>query len=170
MRKLITTVALLLAVPALASAQNANHQYRGQGYFFFGLGTATGGYINPFIEHVGGGGELFVYKGLGMGAEAGYAHWGRGCDQAWIASGDVSYHFRRSTRRGGVDPFVLIGVTGYFPTSQGRGEPAGNFGGGVNLWLAEHAALRLEVRDHVPNYDMTNGNHYISFRIGVTFR
>ncbi|MGD0697213.1 MAG: hypothetical protein ABSB82_20530 [Terriglobia bacterium] len=65
---------------------------------------------------------------------------------------------------------MLIGVTGYFPTSQGRGEPAGNFGGGVNLWLAEHAALRLEVRDHVSNYHMTNGNHYISFRIGVTFR
>jgi hypothetical protein len=160
-------------MPALALAQNADHRYRGQGYFFFGLGTAATYGYRHVIEHVGGGGEGFLYKGFGMGGEAGYAHWGRGeFAQAWVGSVDGSYHFRRSAPRGGVDPFVLVGATGYFPTSHGeRGSPAGNFGGGVNLWLKAHAALRLEVRDHV-----TSGggfgpqNHYVSFRVGVTFR
>ncbi len=176
MKKLIATAGLLLVLPMFASAQEADHQYRGQGYFFFGLGTA-GIYVSRrAIEHIGFGGEGFLYKGVGAGAEAGYAHWGSYPYQyqkdGWIASGDVSYHFRRSAPHGGVDPFVLIGVTGYFPTSEGRGAPAGNFGGGVNIWLRERAALRLEVRDHV-NPDDSNGwpgVHYISFRVGLTFR
>jgi hypothetical protein len=172
MKRLIATVGLLLVVSMLASAQNTDHEYRGQGYLFFGLG------ITPrpsclgcgVIKHIGFGGEGFLYKGFGVGAEVGYAHWG---PDAWIGSGDMSYHFRRSAARRRVDPFVLIGVTGYFPTSEGRGAPAGNFGGGVNLWLREHAAMRLEVRDHVNPLYANNGwlgIHYISFRVGVTFR
>ena len=174
MKRLITTAAFVLAVPTLASAQNADHQYRGQGYFFFGLGTRTspGSSRLGVIEHLGFGGEGFLYKGFGVGVEAGYAHWGPYADQAWTGSGDASYHFRRSAPRGGVDPFVLIGVTGYFPASEGRGAPAGNFGGGVNIWVRERAALRLEARDHV-NPDNGNGwpgTHYVSFRVGLTFR
>jgi hypothetical protein len=112
-----------------------------------------------------------LYKGLGVGAEVGYARWKRYDGDAWIVSGDFSYHFRRSAPRGGVDPFVLGGITGFFPTSTGRGAPAGNFGGGVNVWLTEHAALRLEVRDHVNTVAGDYpGPHYVSFRFGVTFR
>jgi hypothetical protein len=175
MKVFIATAALLLAVPTFAPAQGEDHQYRGQGYFFFGLGTGTVYYgeSRNVIEHVGFGGEGFLHKGLGVGAEAGYAHWGPYSNQAWIASGDASYHFRRNTPRGGVDPFVLIGVTGYFPTSEGRGAPAGNFGGGINVWLRERAALRLEVRDHVNIDSHSNGypgTHYVSFRVGMTFR
>ena len=175
MKKRIAKVALLAMLPALASAQSEDHQYRGQGYFFFGLGTAGVHRSQRLTEHIGLGGEGFLYKGLGVGTEAGYAHWGSYSGyltDGWIASGDVSYHFRRSAPAGGVDPFVLIGVTGYFPTSQGRGAPAGNFGGGANIWLTERAALRLEVRDHV-NPGSSNGwpdSHYLSFRVGLTFR
>jgi len=173
MKTLIAKAALLLMVPALASAQNADHPYRGQGYFFFGWGTGTPSFFqHPFIVHVGGGGEGFLYKGLGFGAEAGYASWGGYYNKAWIASGDFSYHFRRHARRGGVDPFVLVGVSFVGPTQVGggRGSPAGNYGGGANLWLAEHAALRLEFRDVVGATQFWPYSHYISFRVGVTFR
>ena len=173
MKRLIMTAALLLLVPPLASAQSPDNQYRGQGYVFFGWGTGTPSYfVHPFIEHVGGGGEGFLYKGLGFGAEAGYATWGGCCNSAWIASGDFSYHFGRHARRGRVDPFVLAGVSFVGPTQVGggRGSPAGNYGGGANLWIAKHAALRLEFRDVVDATQFWSYTHYISWRAGMTFR
>jgi hypothetical protein len=175
MKKLIATVALLLVVPALASAQGTENQYRGQGYGFFGWGTGTPSYIHvhPLILHAGGGGEVFLYKGLGFGAEVGHASWVAGYASAWIASGDFSYHFRRHARRGGVDPFVLGGASFVGPTTgeMGRGSAAGNFGGGANVWLAEHAALRFEFRDVVAGTTrFWTYSHYISWRVGMTFR
>ena len=173
MKTLIAKTALLLMVPALASAQNADHPYRGQGYFFFGWGTGTPSFFqHPLIVHGGGGGEGFLYKGLGFGAEAGYASWGGYYAKAWTASGDFSYHFRRHARPGGVDPFVLGGISFVGPTmvGGGRGSPAGNFGGGANLWLAKHAALRFEFRDIVGATQFWSYSHYISFRVGMTFR
>jgi len=171
-KRLIATAALLFMVPALAAAQTTDHQDRGQGYFFFGMGTGTpSSFLHPGIEHVGGGGEGFLYKGVGFGAEAGYANWGGYYGNAVIASGDFSYHFRRHARRGAVDPFVLGGVSFVGPTKVGggRGSPAGNYGGGANLWLARHAALRLEFRD-VVGAQYWAYTHYLSFRIGVTLR
>jgi hypothetical protein len=176
MKRLIVTTALLLMVPALGAAQEAEHSYRGQGYLFFGLGTAPGssglfdGAANPFFEHVGGGGEGFLYKGLGFGGEAEYAHYGPD-GQAWIGSADFSYHFGRHAVRGKLDPFVIGGFSVVGPTQKGggRGSPAGNFGGGANWWLAEHAALRFEFRD-VAAANFWPYDHVLSFRVGVTFR
>jgi hypothetical protein len=179
MKKLIATAGLLLAVPMFASARNANHQSRGQGYVFFGLGTGTqcGGWgqfrpgycPHPVFNQAGGGGEGFLYKGLAFGAELGYAS----ClvsYNSWIASADFSYHLRRRTAHG-VDPFVLGGPSLLAPTplGQGRVATAGNFGGGANLWLAKHAALRVEFRD-VVSANFWPYSNYLSFRIGMTFR
>jgi hypothetical protein len=172
MKRLVATAALLLMAPALASAQDADHRYRGQGYVFFGWGTGTPSYFRPLILHVGGGGEGFLYKGLGFGAEAGYASQGRAYPNAAIASGDFSYHFRRHARPGRVDPFVLGGASFVGPTHKegGRGSPAGNFGGGASLWIAEHAALRFEFRDVVGATQFWSYTHYLSWRVGMTFR
>lgn len=171
MSKLLAAGVLLIAIPICASAQSADHPYRGQGYIFFGMGTGTGVWYTPFIKQVGFGGEGFLYKGLGAGAEAAYASWGGSFQTAWIGSGDLSYHFGRHARRGRLDPFVLGGVSIVGPTQVGggRGSPAGNFGGGANLWLAPHAALRFEFRD-VVGASFWTFDHVISFRIGVTFR
>jgi len=172
MKKLIAAANLLLIVAASAWAQNAEPHYRGQGYAYFGLGAGLGGGVfeHPAVEQLGFGGEGFLYKGFAVGAEAGYAHWN--FSQAWIGSADSSYHFRRHAPRGGVDPFVLLGVSVFGPTQKGggRGTPVGNFGGGVNWWMWKHAALRFEFRDHIPNNEYIPGNHYISFRVGMTFR
>jgi hypothetical protein len=170
MKKLIAMTILLVLIPAWASARDAPHTYRGQAYLFFGLGTGIP--RNPFLVNVGGGGEGFLYKGLAFGGEASYARLGRyEFGRAWIGSADFSYHFGRHAPRGGIDPFVLGGVSVVGPTQKGngRGSPGGNFGGGVNLWLAEHAALRLEFRDVVGS-NFWPYDHVLSFRVGVTFR
>jgi hypothetical protein len=171
-KRLIATATLLLIVPVSAAAQEADHQYRGQGYLFFAWGTGTPAYVHELILHVGGGGEGFLYKGLGFGAEAGYANWGRGYANAAISSADFSYHFGRHARRGRLDPFVLGGASflGPMQVGGGRGSPAGNYGGGANLWIADHAALRLEFRDVVGATQFWNYTHYLSWRVGMTFR
>lgn len=121
-----------------------------QGYFFAAPTT------NDASITAGFGGDAFAYKGLGLGAELAYANHdnGRG-----VGSANVFSHFLQSARYK-VELFVTGGFSLYFGDGLG---PGFNFGGGVSLWMAERAALRLEVRDHVPNYDMSIGNHYFSF-------
>jgi hypothetical protein len=176
MEKIIRTAVLILAIPIVASAQDADHQYRGQGYGFYGIGgslTNPNPYYHPVAQEGGFGGEGFLFKGLGMGGELSYVHWGPYGDQAWLPSVDVSYHKLGNRARAQIDPFALGGISVYVPTMHGaRGDPAGDFGGGVNFWFQRHAAMRFEVRDTV-NGDNSNfgpGNHYLSFRFGATFR
>jgi hypothetical protein len=176
MRKLIVATVFLLIFPTLTLAQQTGPQDNWQGYAFLGAGTgARDCFPCGTIWHGGFGGEGFLYKGLGVGAEAGFFHAGPSYNysktEGFIVSGDFSYHFRRRALRGQVDPFVLIGPTAYFPTSHGRGALVGNFGGGVNVWLARRAALRLEIRDYVnPRENGWPGPQSVSFRFGITFR
>ncbi len=159
MKKLTATAALLLVVSISASAQNADHQYRGQGYFFFAPTT------NDASITTGFGGDAFVYRGLGLGAELAYANHdnGRG-----VGSANVSYHFLHSAKYK-VEPFVTGGFSLYFGDGLG---PGFNLGGGVSVWMSKRAALRFEVRDHEHgDGPFDNDNHrFVAYRIGVTFR
>ena len=173
MRILIAVLGFLTMLPFPALAQSVQPHYRGQGYAYFGLGTGTGNAYNTGVEQMGFGEEGFLHKGWGFGGEAGYASWGKGVLQkAWIGSADPSYHFGRHARRRGFDPFVLGGFSIFGPTQKGngRGEPAANVGGGLNLWLGTHTALRFEARDYFNSGDYIPGHQYLSLRVGVTFR
>jgi hypothetical protein len=64
MKNLIATAAFLIMVSATVSAQNADPQPRGQGYVFLGVGSGTD---LPRFEHVGVGGEVLLFRGLGVG-------------------------------------------------------------------------------------------------------
>lgn len=189
MRTISLATALVMVAPALVFAQQPHHENPVQGYAFFGLGWGEMGVpklplvppsapvalptTHPVIVRFGGGGELFLYKGLAAGLDIGYARYGRFADQKlWIGTADLSYQFRRNAPRNKVDPFVLAGFGGFFPASEGRGGPVGDFGGGANLWFWRRTALRLGVRSYI---NPTNGFGYpgsyeIEFRVGFTFR
>ena len=188
---------MLLTVPALLSAQSANHSSRKQPYFFIASIVSNTKYVgNPayygvvaqppgqplpadfYVTKVGGvntgfGGETFVSKGLGLGVEAGYA----GPDWSFSGGGavgavsiDASYHFFGKKNHRRIEPFAVGGYSLYYGDRTAT-QSGFNIGGGLNFWVAKHAALRLEVRDqdHI-NYFHSQFTRFVAFRFGMTLR
>src|SRR6266699_3377090 len=112
MRQIIAKAALLLMLPALATAQNTDHRSRGLAYVFVGAGTHQMGLTTGF------GGEGYIYKGLAMGLEVGTAGVGTSANgnPNWIGLGsaDASYHFFPKKIQGNAALFVAGGYTNFF--------------------------------------------------------
>lgn len=179
MKKLILIIVLLLAAPALADAQRTESSPRGLGYVFIGPATQQMGLAAGF------GGEGYVYKGLGAGAELATAGFNKSANgnPNWIGMGsaDLSYHFFTKKAQGKVAPFVTGGYTLFFgqDTEDYTGSIAHgyNLGAGVDLFPIKHIGVRFDVRyyahgDHIlwasfPNVRELN---FAAFRIGLTFR
>ena len=159
-------------IPISASAQNAEHPFYFQGYGFVAdeskLGLAGGV-----------GGEGLFSNGFGLGCEYAKARNPYGEN---MLSLNFFYHFGASKNKRIVEPFVTGGFTRFWVTNLDQ-TPAGggNFGIGVNVWLAKHVAVRLEGRDTIGGQSVstmyvpsgtyyTAPNNVVSFRIGVTFR
>jgi hypothetical protein len=168
MKTLIVVIALSLA-PALAPAQGADHQYRGEGYLFIGEGTypENGGLYG--VSYAGGGGELRLLKGLGVESELGVMGrpgvWGEG-----LSSVDPSYQFLRTSSKPKLVPFVEAGYTRTFANNDNF--PLGslfNFGGGIHYWPFKRWGMRLEFRDYVAHGGFVT-NHYPALRIALALR
>ena len=175
MKTLIPTALLLIALSLSALAQTSNSS-RGQGYLFFAPGVAINnsrlpspapGQATRASVHIGGGGEGFVYKGLGVGAEIGAAGplSNFGADAFGVGSVNLSYHFLPSATEPKLEPFVNLGYTLFFRAGVTHG---GHAGLGLNRWLNKNIALRFEIRDYVEF--AANKGHLLGFRIGVTLR
>ena len=172
MKRLIATAVLLLMAPAIASAQNAEKQSQGEGYVFIAPILSNKQFDGRSGVNTGFGGEVFVYKGLGAGVEAGYAapdlKFGR--IGLGMASFDASYHFFSRKNHRNIEPFVVGGYSLYYGDRSAT-QNSFNIGGGVNWWLAKHAAFRLDIRDqdHI-NYFHSPFTRFVALRVGVTFR
>ena len=130
-----------------------------EGYVFFAPGVEIPG--GEGLAHMGVGGEV-LFKGIGIGPEIGYLTPIRSFgDGIGVFSPNVSYHFGN----GKVSPFVTGGYSLFFRSGHANGF---NFGGGVNYWVSNRAALRFEFRDNViPEH---NDVHFLAFRFGLSFR
>jgi len=184
MKHLIGKAAALgLMVPVLVSAQSTDHQSRGVGYVFVGAGTHNMGLTTGF------GGEGYVYKGLGVGAEVGAAGVGASANDnsnlIGVGSADLSYHF--FPKKSKTAPFVAGGYTVFFGQdvflqypglrSPGNYTHGFNVGGGVDLLATKHVGVRLDVRynahgDHIlwASFPDTAQFSFVAFRVGLTFR
>jgi hypothetical protein len=197
-KTLVATAALLLTVPPLLWAGNADdNSVHGQFYIFTApIVSNTQYYFNPqasracyevlrppancYLTAVGGtntgfGGEVLVRKGVGVVVELGYAgpDWSfSGNGAIGVGSANGSYHFFGNKSRRRIDPFATGGYSLYF--GQRTTFTSGfNFGGGVNIWVLKHAALRLEIRGQGGINDFqgfSQFTHYAAFRFGMTFR
>ena len=160
MKRVLIALFALAMVPASALAQKADMP-KGWGYGFGGIGASSGDFGHTTV-HVGGGGEGLFYKGLGAGAEIGYLGRDGFGSGFGVASVNVAYHFGRPGQK--LVPFVTGGGTVAFRTGAAGG---GNFGGGVQYWMKDRVALRLEFRDHIISSDSP---HFYGFRVGIAFR
>src|SRR5215831_16956429 len=101
-----TKLALLLfALCTAAIAQSSS------GYVFIAPGGITAGGYTAATLHFGGGADLAIWKGIGLGLELGAvsptADFG---GVVGVFSPDATYHFVRG-RRPKIDPFVNAGYT-----------------------------------------------------------
>jgi hypothetical protein len=121
--------------------------------------TSYGGSAFEF----GGGMDWLVHGGLGLGFDASIL--GDGASAVASGSLNVSYHFIPQSP--GLVPFVVAGIGGAGAPEYGLdGWTWVNFGGGVNYWLGNGMAFRVEVRGRFePEY----GDNVVGLRMGVTF-
>jgi opacity protein-like surface antigen len=182
MKIIIALIALLFMGSAVAMAQDTDHPPRGLGYVFVGGGTHSMGLTTGF------GGERYVIKGLGLGAELGAAGViGDSNKLIGVGSADASYHFFPKKIRGNAAPFLTGGYSNFFGhnTHTGTGfwghkplmTQGFNLGGGVDLFAKKHLGVRFEVRYYghggrILNYTFPNLDQFsfVAFRIGLTFR
>lgn len=161
MHKAAFLVVAVLALSGSANAQAAADR-RAWAYVFAGGGFLSDG--GPAAFNAGGGGEFLVGSGLGLGGELGLlAH--SASDGLGLASANVSYHFGGRDSARDLAPFLTGGGSAAF----GNRTTAGgvNFGGGLQYWLRERLALRMEVRDFIFSSDSP---HTWIFRVGLAFR
>jgi len=175
MKTLLFTAPLLIALSLSALAQTSNSS-RGQGYLFFAPGVAINNnrIRSGAFFHIGGGGEGFVYKGFGVGAEIGAVGPSEDFSSNAIGAGSVnfSYHFLPSGAERKIEPFVSAGYTLFFRAGLTHGV---NVGVGINRWLNRYVALRFEVRDNFSGRSgrligFRHSGHLLGFRMGLTFR
>jgi hypothetical protein len=175
MLKRVIVFAFIFTFAQVVAARPANAQLHPEGYAFIAPSVAnsfppSGPITSSRVTGVdtGFGGELLVHNGFGAGAELSYfgPNWNFNSTGMGIASADVTYHF--FPRISLVEPFVTGGYSNYF----GHGSTDGyNLGGGVNIWLRKHTALRLGVR-YQGNVSLLipSVTQFTAFRIGIAFR
>jgi hypothetical protein len=169
MKGVLLALLLVALVPMWASAQ-ASEYSKGHGYVYFAPGLAGAqGETGMTTAHIGGGGEGFFTRNLGLGADVGYlAPFESFSDGIGTCSPNFVARFRAKNGGNKVEPFVTGGYTLFFRSGMDNGV---NFGGGVNYWFREHVGLRFELRDSamIPGEGRAT-THYAGLRIALTFR
>ena len=157
MKRLGLSIALVACFLPAASAQ------RSHGYAFVAPGGITNTDLDGPTLHIGGGAELVLPGGVGLGGEIGVlSPSGEVFESLGVASANAYYHFGS---RGRIDPYVTGGYSLLFRSAHDNG---GNFGFGVNLWLFRSLGLKLEFRDHVVSSGGAT-SHWWGGRIGLNF-
>ena len=163
MRYLVLACCLpaMLLIPAFA--RDPSEKLRANGYVFGAPGVRAD--RGTATIQIGGGGEAYVYKGLGLGVDGGVmmvAECG-GC-RGTVLSLNGIYSFK-SASRPKISPFISGGAS-LMPASD---VPGGmNLGAGVQYWFRERMGLRVEFRDHI--FMGYRNHHYYQARIGFAFR
>jgi len=169
MRRPFMAVFLSGMLYSAAMAQDVFKKPLPTGYFFVAPGVRVD--TRQSTLEIGGGGELYVYKGLGFGGDVGGLRT-PSKDAAgntvyrWtgMAAFHAIYNFQMSAKQK-IHPFVVFGFTiiPAFDTPGGY-----NVGGGVQYWFSTHLGVRVEFREHV--LTGARSHQYPQARIGLAFR
>ncbi|MBI3896344.1 MAG: hypothetical protein HY313_10495 [Acidobacteria bacterium] len=169
MQRFVSLSLFLLLSPILAQAQEGQTpQFMANATFAPSAVISSGEATSTF--YFGGGGEGLIYKGLGAGADIGYLFPKSDFKEGvGLLSTNGYYHFFTEGSSQKLVPFATAGYSLGF--REGTANLV-NFGGGVDYWFHEKAALRLEVRDNVwPGECRCDPSvHFLMFRVGVVGR
>jgi hypothetical protein len=152
---------LVSLMSPVVNAQDAFEQdLRSQPFVYGSVGAFPSGAGGGATFGFGVGMDFLVKKGLGLGGDL--ALFGNSTFGFGVASFIGSYHFVRSSSD--IVPFVQAGIgTG---GEIGENVAFASFGGGVNLWKIDGAAIRIEVMDRFPT---SGGDHHVNLQLGLTF-
>jgi len=150
-------LAILVLGLTPATAQNSH------GYLFAAPGGVSVAGRTDSTLQFGGGAELLLARGFGLGGEIGaLSPSGNLGGTVGLLSGNAYYHFGSKRR---VDPYITGGYSLFF---RGNTANSGNFGAGVNLWLWKSLGLKFEFRDHVASPGGVTA-HWWGVRFGLNF-
>ncbi|OFV94609.1 MAG: hypothetical protein A3F68_11130 [Acidobacteria bacterium RIFCSPLOWO2_12_FULL_54_10] len=170
MKRLLGFALLAALIPATGQAQEYQPP-KAMVHLNYGIGTARAEGEGARIQFLGGGGQGLLYKGFGAGADVGYLFPKESFGEGFgLLSTNGSYHFFTGREEQKVVPFVTAGHSLAFREGTAN---LFNFGGGVDFWMTQKAALRLEMRDHVwpGGDDCCNPTaHLILFKVGIVGR
>jgi hypothetical protein len=150
-----------------ASAQDAYDRSRVAGFVFISPGWRSD--TGEAIYQAGGGGEIYIYRGLGLAADVGWGSprvVGQIHRPAGIFTIDGVYSFKIASKPK-INPFVVGGST-LIPAWYSRG--GYNFGGGIRYWFLSRLGLGVELRDHYITGGNPANHHYFQTRISLVFR
>jgi hypothetical protein len=118
---------------------------RGSAYVYYAGAAPLEPGASAYPVGIGAGGQVFLIRGLGAGADFGYYNNPSYHDDNFkILSANVGYHFKNRVEFHSVDPFV---VGGWGLLSDDRSNNSIGFGGGgLDFWFNKHFGLRLEMR------------------------
>ncbi len=156
---------VLILFAGTASAQvvpdpETHFRQYGTAHATFGIGRCSHGYTNISVA---GGGDVFLWRGITLGGEAGYFRF-TGESGFGIATINAGYNFANRRRPGKFEPYVNISAIG-IGFAPGGSAGAGSLGGGVNTWISRSVGIRTEARLYVV------GDEPIAmFRVGLSFR
>ncbi len=112
MKRLISTLLVLVFLPVLASAQASDYS-KGHGYAYFAPGASSPSSVA--YAQVGAGGEGFFTRNLGAGVELGYLTPMRSwSDGVGTLSPNLVARFRAKDENHKLEPFVTGGYTLFF--------------------------------------------------------
>lgn len=144
----------------------ANAQYL-RDYIFIAPTRDTSAGLTKSSYAVGGGIEQLLGNRFGAGVDFSAIIPGSG--KANNTIGTTSFNgFVHPVLNSRWDPYVTAGYSLMFRDFVANGF---NAGGGLNYWFRENVGLVLEVREQAGKHTPTfTENHYLEFRIGMTFR
>lgn len=168
MKKTIVLATLLFLAPRRTQAQQPSAPARGEAYLFIGQGVYTVDSAHYGIGHVGGGGDVRLFEGLGISSELGAM--GRAGDGVGLFSLGPSFHFLRASNKSKLIPFVHAGYARPFGSNEFTySHSLFYFGGGFNYWVFRRVGLRLDFQDYVDHGRVVTA-HYPAIRIGLVVR
>ncbi len=174
MRAFALAVVLTVFAPYDALAQEVEARSGGAflPFTFVAAGRTTD---ETTTLHFGGGLGTVLWKGIGAEAEVGFLGPLSSDAEGFIygfgvVSLNALYEPLKPGRR--ITPFVTGGYTVVFTS---HSDSAANVGGGINYWMRDGLALRVEFRDHLHTHHTGSSCSYLNFDLwrlgaGITWR